>query len=90
MRSDIALVMREVDASIWCDRVRWRGSELTLSSFIRDFDMGDLCGSRIVKKWKEDLDAVTIWGRPVEFRIRSYGCSRIEGSVVCHATFEVR
>ena len=87
------VVKKEVDASVWCDSIQWKGKRVTLKSDVPGFPEDDITGSKLVARWKRDLDAVHPRFGKVGFQIKQYGITRVKRETgkthYCWATFEV-
>lgn len=92
-------VKKEVDASVWCDSIEWRGKRVTLRRRLDAIPLSDPSGSQIVEGWKRELDDVHPRYVRVVFQMKQYGChrakmSRLDPTSVktcthCWAIFEV-
>lgn len=76
MKTAFDAIKREVDASVWCDSIEWRGQEVTLRKSLSTIPLEDITGSSVVKRWIQDLREVNPRKIDVTFKIKNYGCVR--------------
>lgn len=92
-------VRREVEASVWCDSMEWRGRRVTLRKAMPTIPVDDITGSKIVAAWRRELEAVKPRSVRVSFIIKTYGCVRkkranwdptsVATQTHCWAVFEI-
>jgi Tfp pilus assembly protein PilN len=92
-------IKKEVDSTVWCDSIEWRGKRVTLRTRIDKIPDDDITGSRMVRTWRDQLEEVNPRSVRVIFVVKQYGCVRKKKSDAvstivktwthCWATFEV-